>query len=140
MAKKKKIKRPQRGKAKNIKPPNVDEKISYDSKPPIFSLRYLVKSHDLDKCELNEKAAFADKLCQLGKVEWRQLRQAPRHGIGYEKITRNTIRPGIPHHITEDVDFIAFRFYNKAPMVGYRDRQVFHVVWLDRGFNVYPYG
>ena len=118
----------------------MDETTSYDSQPPIFSLRFLAKSHDLEKCELNEKAAFADKLCKLGKSEWRELRQAPRHGMGYEKIDRSAIKPGIPSHITEDVDFIAFRFYNKAPMVGYRDRQIFHVVWLDRKFDVYSHG
>jgi hypothetical protein len=40
----------------------------------------------------------------------------------------------------EDVSFfLAFRFFDKAPMVGYRKEEVFYVLWLDREFKLYQH-
>jgi hypothetical protein len=65
---------------------------------------------------------------------------AHEYGAGYERISRDAIRSGIPAHLKEDVNFIAFRFCGKAPMVGYRDENIFHVVWIDRAFSLYDHG
>ena len=70
-------------------------------------------------------------------MTWAQIRASDRHASGYEQIARSSIRGAIPPDITEDVSFIAFRFCAKAPMVGYRDGAVFHVIWLDRDFSLY---
>lgn len=123
----------------NIKPSPYKEEIDPDLEPPYFSLRYLTGDYCLTRCERNEKAAFAETLHRLSKCTWRELKLAPRHGIGYERIDRDAIRPGIPGHVSDDVHFIAFRFFGKAPMVGYRDRVTFYVLWLDRDFTVYPH-
>ena len=56
-----------------------------------------------------------------------------------EKIERDALRAGIPRHITEEVNLVAFRFFGKAPMVGYRVKAIFYVVWLDRAFTLYPH-
>jgi hypothetical protein len=60
--------------------------------------------------------------------------------LGYERISRNAIRGAIPSHIAKEVAFIAFRFYRKAPMVGYRDGDIFHIIWIDREFKLYAHG
>jgi hypothetical protein len=52
---------------------------------------------------------------------------------------RETFRPTIPPDVTDDVNFIAFRFYAKAPMVGYRSMEVFHIGWLDRDYSLYDH-
>jgi len=72
-------------------------------------------------------------------MSWAQINQAPRHGLGYEKISHTSIKAAIPPHITEDVNFLAFRFSGKAPMVGYRKQEVFYIVWLDRNFTLYDH-
>jgi hypothetical protein len=59
--------------------------------------------------------------------------------LGYEKIAKKSIRATIPTHIKDDVVFIAFRFYGKAPMVGYREDVVFHLLWIDRDFTLYQH-
>ncbi len=115
------------------------EEISPEQQPPMFSLRYLNRDYNLSQCTKDEKAAFADTIAQLSQLTWSQIQSQPRHGLGYEKISRNAIRSSIPSHLTDDVNLIAFRFCGKAPMVGYRDRAVFYIIWLDRDFTLYPH-
>lgn len=59
--------------------------------------------------------------------------------MGFEKIEPSQVRQSLPSSVTEDVNLIAFRFSGKAPMVGYRDGQVFHVLWLDHDFSLYDH-
>jgi len=118
------------------------KKDTADSSPPIFSLHHLSKDYCLSNCVADEKIAFADTLFKLSRLSWSDLRQAPRHGLGYEKISRSSFKnsKSIPNHVTEDVNIIAFRFSGKKAMVGYRDpieRKLFHIVWLDREFSLY---
>lgn len=108
-----------------------------DRSPPEFSFRYLQKGFCVDCCEQKEKAALTDKLFRLSQLSWADIRQQHRHKLGYEKISRNSIKAAIPAHVTEDVELIAFRFCSKAPMVGYKRDATFYVLWLDRAFTLY---
>ena len=116
------------------------EDASPDTLPPIFCLQYLQPEYCLSKCEKEEKSAFADRLYRLSQMTWTQIKCAHRHKLGFENIERTAIRAGIPKHITPDVTLIAFRFYDKAPMVGYRNKRIFHIVWLDRTYSLYDHG
>jgi hypothetical protein len=113
-----------------------------DQQPPLFSLRYLDRrTYSLSSCQQREKAAFADTLDHLSQLPWSELRLSPRHGLGYEQIPRHAIRAPIPTHVTEDVQrFIAFRFFGRAPMVGYRVQAILYILWLDRDFTLYDHG
>lgn len=92
-------------------------------------------------CEKTEQSAFAQRLFELSRNTWAELRQMPRHGQGYEKIERDAIHGDqVPGHITDDVNLIAFRCIGKAPMVGYRTSDgVFNVLWIDRQFKLYDH-
>jgi hypothetical protein len=108
---------------------------------PIFSLRYIEKDYCLSLCQREEKAAFADTLHEISQRTWGEIRQIGRkQGGGHEIIARNAMRCSIPRHITEDVNFIAFRFYDRARMVGYKDGALFYIVWLDRSYLLYDHG
>lgn len=113
---------------------------SAQQQKPIFSLYYLEKSHCLSNCTKEEKAAFADTLHKLSQLTWNEIISSPRHGAGYEKIAKNAIRQPMPSHIKSDINLIAFRFCAKAPMIGYREENIFHVIWLDRTFTLYDHG
>ena len=115
--------------------------ISPQQMRPKFCLEHLRKSHCLSNCTKDEKAALADRLHELSQLTWQQIVQAPKKGQGHEIISRNAIgKDVIPALITEDTNIIAFRFFGKAPMVGFRDAEVFHIVWIDRAFDLYDHG
>ena len=120
--------------------PAAGSVVNNDNLKPIFSLEYMVNEYGVGRCDAEQKAAFADALWQRSQLTWRQIIQAPRHGLGSEKIYRSSIAVGIPPAISEDVVFLSMRFYSNAPMVGFRVGQIFHIVWLDTGFSVYDHG
>lgn len=139
------------GRLKPSQAPNTGKRISQkaveqevanpDKLPPKFSFRYLRADYCITRCTNEERLAFVDRMYRLSKLTWADLRQSPRHGLGYEKIDRDRIRSTIPAGITEDINFIAFRFHANAPMVGYRaDDGTFYVVWFDRDFSLYDHG
>jgi hypothetical protein len=97
----------------------------------------LVDGWRISDCERDDQAAFALTAEKLAKLSWQEIRSAPRHGVGSEKISRDALRAPVPASITEDVQFLALRFSGKKSMVGFRSRDVFHVVWLDPGFKLY---
>jgi len=78
-------------------------------------------------------------LDRLSQLTWAEISKSPKHGLGYEKIAKTSIRAPIPKHIKDDIVFIAFRFYGKAPMVGYRQDAIFHILWIDRNFTLYEH-
>lgn len=125
-------------KGKRISPREIVD-LPPEQESPLFSLRYMNKDYSLSQCTKDEKAAFADTLYKLNQLTWSEINACPRHGLGYEKIARSSIRAPIPSHLKDDVNFIAFRFFGKAPMVGYRDGAVFYIIWLDRDFTLYPH-
>lgn len=118
----------------------IDSSLSSDKKKPKFSFCYIESSHCITKCQKDEKAGLADRLYRLSQLTWSELKQQDRHKLGFEKIARDSIRSGIPVHITEDVDhFLAFRFDDMKAMVGYRLGSTFFVIWLDRDFTLYKH-
>jgi len=98
-----------------------------------------VPNYCIPSCDQEQKAAFADSIYNLTQLTWAQIRQQPRHGLGSEKILRHEVKRPIPAHITEDITPLAFRFWGRAPMVGYRMEKVFYVVWLDKNFDLYDH-
>lgn len=139
MAKGKRIREPSGNQGRLIQ---SQEPPDYDSHPPLFSLERLQSGHYcLSSMDAEGKAAFADAIFRRRSLSWKEIRQAPRHGLGTEKIARSSIKAAIPPFITDEItDFLAFRYHGKRPMVGYRLRDVFFVLWLDRDFTLYDHG
>ncbi|MBO4526631.1 MAG: hypothetical protein J5743_03320, partial [Victivallales bacterium] len=89
----------------------------------------------ISACTKDEKSAFADKLVEMSQLSWQELVQSNRHKQGYEIIDDYPK----PTNLTDDVKIIAFRFYGMAPMIGYRQEQIFHIIALDRTFTAYKH-
>jgi hypothetical protein len=123
---------------KQFKIPQKIEMPDFDY--PIFCFKHLHKNHDLDKCTDAEKKSLMEKIVKLSQLTWLDIQNADRHGLGTEKIAVSSIKPAIPAFITEDVKFLlALRFDGKKPVLGHRDRFVFHVIFIDRDFTVYKH-
>ncbi len=133
------------GRLKSRKPPSqphvaAREPIarSTNDQPPCFTFCYLAPDFRVSDCEHSDKGAFADRLQELGQLTWGQITQAPRQGMGTETIPQDRIIPAIPRHITPDIRLLSWRFGRGARIIGYRDEQVFHVVWIDPNHRAYP--
>lgn len=135
------------GRIKAVKPDRGQrmaavEPVDYESKPPMFSLER-IQSGDFCFSALSQehKAAFGEAIYRRRTLLWKEIKQLDRHGLGFEKIARSSIAPSIPPFIKDDVDhFLAFRFNGLRPMVGYRVRDVFYVLWFDSNFSLYDHG
>ncbi len=127
---------PQRGKKLKSHAANS---ISPEQQYPVFSLRHLDNKQGLASCNQEQKAALIETIHKLSQLTWNQIYSSNRHASGCEKIARDSIKVPIPQHIPKDANFIAFRFYGMAPMIGYRDGTVFYILWLDIHFSVYSH-
>lgn len=125
-------------KGKFATPPDVPD--NSNNEPPVFSLRYLCKSACLTNCVGEEKIAFADTLYKMSQRTWIEIINTNRHKGGTEKIAQDSINHALPPHITPDVTLLAIRFCHMKPMIGYRDKAIFYILWLDRNFDVYDHG
>jgi len=132
-----KLKRPTPNKGHRITPRDSDN-TPPEQLPPIFCLCHIDKDYCISKCTKEEKVAFVNKLHTLSQLPWSQLKISHSHGLGYEKINRDSIKSNIPQFIKGDISyFIAFRFHGNAPMVGHKNGRIFHIIWLDRNFTLY---
>ena len=110
-----------------------------DRERPAFCLRHIVPAYCLTRCSQEQKAAFAQRLYELSRMTWLELRNAGKKG-GSEVLPQFRIKSKpLPPCITPDDALIAFRFWGKAPMVGFRDGRTFHIVWLDIDFTLYDH-
>jgi hypothetical protein len=133
------IRKPQPNKGSKIAlDPAAESTEDWRRSYPMFSLRYTAAGYCVVDCDQEQKAAFASTLLQLGKRTWLEIMQADKHGSGTEKIPRKQMKVAIPTHISEDREFFTVvRFYGKCPMIGYVDRGVYYIIWLDRNHTCY---
>lgn len=134
----KQLKQRDNGGGKRLKTPSTSTG-STQSQTPLFCLNMLQGKYCLSHCEQQERAAFADTLHKLSKLTWAQIRASNRHASGCEIISRSSLKFSLPSTVTDEVDILAFRFFGKAPMLGYRDGRTFHVLAIDRVFTAYDH-
>ena len=114
-------------------------RINYDEMCLTFSLKHLNPSvlNSLDKSDFS---ALLNQFVSLSNMTWKQIKQSGRHGLGAEKIDISAISESIPKSLSDqDVTFLALRYKGKALMVGFRERDIFYVVWIDRSFSLYAH-
>ena len=76
---------------------------------------------------------------KLSRLSWAEIQNAPRHGLGFEKITQSQIRLTLPTHLTEEVSLLVFRYFGMKAMVGYRNKDTYYILALDRDFTLYEH-
>ena len=133
-----KVKKPAAHSTKNIISPPTDVPIK-DEGYIVFSLRYIQKNYCFSDCQPEEKQALAESLFKRRDMTWLSIAKEPKHGLGYEKINRKSLTVKVPEIVPADANILAFRFKGKAPMVGYKENNLFYILWLDRSFTVYPH-
>ncbi|NQZ06206.1 MAG: hypothetical protein HRT35_03505 [Algicola sp.] len=122
-------------------PVKPNEPRNYDNEAPLFSLeRVQSGKYCFASLDQENKAMFAEAIFRRKSIAWKEIKQIDRHGLGTEKIAKSCIKTAIPRFITEDFeDFLAFRYHGLHPIVGYRDKNVFFVLWFDHDFTLYAH-
>ena len=120
----------------------VEEPEDYNKMVPLFSLERLQSGrYCLSKLEKDDKAAYADSIFKRRSVTWNDIQRMDRYGLGHEKIEITSLKVAIPKFITEDEhNLLAFRYSGKKPIIGYRIKNIFYVLWFDHDFSVYDHG
>jgi len=124
---------------KNIDTSKIEVK-NYDY--PIFCFKHLHKDFHINNCTANEKQCFLDKIILMSQMDWQVLQCSNRHGIGCEKKNVDSLICELPYSLksTEDVKFLlAFRFDKMKPFVGFRNKFIFHILYIDRDFTLYKH-
>ena len=110
---------------------------SFADEPPKFSLRYLQESHSIVRCTTEERLGFVDAMHKRRDIPWSRLETMPHGGLGCEVI-RHGLRVALPSS-AKGKSILSFRFSGKKAMVGFRERDVFYILWFDRDFSVYSH-
>ncbi len=120
----------------------AEEPADYSNMPLLFSLERIQSgAYCLSSLDKDHKAAFADAMFKRKALTWNEIHKSNRHGLGYEKIPVSSIKVTLPKFITDDqTHLLAFRFNGLKPMVGYRTKNVFYVLWFDHDFSLYNHG
>lgn len=122
--------------------PNKSSLSSTNSKKPIFSFSKMRDNtgYSVSCCDDANCAALTKQLYKLSRLTWQEIQNTQRHGLGHEIIPLSSIQQeAIRSAFPEDSTPIAFRYKGKAPMIGYRTDQVFHIICLDHDFTVYQH-
>lgn len=114
-------------------------RVDYNVSKPVFSFAYLQNGYGLGRGQTEDKIALYDSIIERSKMTWSQIQNAPRHGLGQEIIKHEAIKPQIPSIVKEDTNLLALRYNGKKPVVGYRDKDVFYVLWIDSKYSVYSH-
>ena len=110
---------------------------SSNRKNPVFSFQYLQPGYGIKDCSNDDKIALLNKVYELSQLTWQDINQSHRHGVGKEVIPQEAIHPAIPPCVKEDTNLIALRYKGKAPMVGFRENDIFYILWIDFNFTLY---
>ena len=109
-------------------------------KHPVFCFRYTHKKFNVKSCDKIEKVRLLNKLDILSDMTWEQIKLSPRHGLGTEKINKDSLNFKCPDFITDDVDFLlAFRFNAKMPFLVWKDKFLAHIIFIDPKGKVYDH-
>jgi hypothetical protein len=113
----------------------------YDLDSPAFCLRYIDRAYCITKCSQEQQGDFIASMLRLSQMTWRQILLTNKKSkLGSEKLQPNVIARPRPKHIAEDQSLIAIRFWEKGRMVGYRERDVFRIIWFDCDYSLYFHG
>ena len=121
--------------------PAPEKPRSYDKSTPVFCLAHIDPNFSVTALPEKNRAEFALALQQRCALNWGQLKQADRRGMGLETIRASSIKGRIPRLFQDQEKFVAFRYCGNLPMVGHRVNDVFHVLWVEGNFNdLYDHG
>ncbi len=134
MSNRNRLKQPAESQGARVKAPG-DGGTSTQTEHLRFSFRYL-NTACVDTVDHVELSAFTKRLHVLSTMTWQQVMQAPREGLGHEKIPRAQVT--VPITASADAEHVlSFRYGDAQRILGRRDGALLHVLWVSHGHEAY---
>jgi hypothetical protein len=102
---------------------------------PVFCFRDIQSSYCITNCSNDERAQLVITLYNISKLTWNQVYGTHSKGMGCERIPYYRINAEIPKYISKDTTFLSFRFTQANRFVGYRDGNVFILLWIGEPYS-----
>jgi hypothetical protein len=106
---------------------------------PAFCLHYLDTNFSLNRCTKEQKVDFANTIHTLGQKTWSDIFKCHRHHGGCETISLKKKHKDRLPKIAEKLPVLSFRCFGMYPMLGFRKRKFFYIVWLDPKGEIYKH-
>lgn len=135
--------RPSSRPAVETKQLGYDEPRNFDDESPVFCLRHLHTDFSVRSASLSpdKRADFAMQLEKLSSLQWKQIKLAPRHGLGFERLPVKQLEMTMPPAFQDEESVFVFRYSGKLPMAGVRRGATLHLVAIEPEFGVlYDHG
>jgi len=113
----------------------VVEPVNYDKEHPKFCFRYTQKGNCPADLSKDQQIALVLTLHRLAKIDWSTIKSAGRQALGTEFIPAEQINVPIPGKFDAEDRFMFFRYQGKLPIGGVRIQDVFHILWIAKGFK-----
>lgn len=100
-----------------------------------FSFQFF-RTECIDSCDKNDLDAAHRRLRTMSTMTWQQVNQAPREGLGSERIGRDQLlvpcelAPGVTH-------VLSFRCSAAERIIGHRDGSVLQILWFSHNHDAY---
>lgn len=140
----KESKKPRRDRGKPPVPVvGVVSDLSHNFQNFTYSFDHMHQDYCADQLSDSRRAKFHQSLEKRRPLTWSAIQGLDRHKLGYEWLSpsKKKMSVDIPEAFPHKDQFMVFRYFDKLPMGGVRDQNVFHVVWVERHFGeVYDHG
>jgi hypothetical protein len=123
---------------KNIKASALDvqKEQGTDHLPPVFSFKHVCNNHYyLTDWRSEELQRLIDTFRTMESLNWSEVIRYK--GLGFKIVDPKTFSTDLPEVISPDISIIEFRVSKRARLFGYRDKNIFNIIWFDRNHEVY---
>lgn len=112
------------------------ERISYIDYP-LFSFKYLQEVSFVDKSiQIKFFQTLLIRLKKYSELGWNGMSTSRKHDYGWEYLPQEQMKQQLPSIITPEVDLMILRSSNdNRSMVGFREWNIFHVIFIEAIFN-----
>lgn len=138
MATKRGIKTPELKPGRNFLPPPP----SGEQRCPAFGFYATAPRYGIAEASPGDLLDFFEAMRKRSAMTWAQLHSNHHTKLGIEPIPHSAIRVTLPAHVTADKTIYSLRARSASlqRIIGYRDGNVFVVVWFDCDGSVYDHG
>lgn len=131
---------------------NYDSQIGFThsesdlSKNTIFCFKYIDHKYDVEKLcgrgiQPKLQKYFIKKIQKISQIDKGTVQSDDKRGFGYENLSVTNLKEIFPVLSTRDVQEVSvFRFGGEGRIIGYYNKNVFHILFIDPKLELYNHG